>query len=423
MSTRAARALQEAIYHSVVGLFYVAPRLLYALAVDGASRFRHHPSTLVVVNHKRDLDSVLVPPTLLYNGVRPKRPMWFAGREDMFLRGFLATYDVVPAWLRRLLHEMDLTSVLAALRILPVRRFRERTMDEALREAVATLGDLTIDDTLSPAEAAFWHLPDAPPLRLADLLGWRFYERRRRSATMRAFAPPWRDRLRRRQDDVVARQMQALAGVLNRGDVLYLAPEGVISPDGRLQAFRSGLRQILSIAEVQVRLQPACIVYDFMRPGRLGVHLAVGNEMKAPASPAAGEANVRRAIAALHTMTVSQVASQVVWDLITAGREAIDPERLITDTQALAAGLRGAGLRTDGALLGMDGAERIEDWVRFVERGGWVIRRGGELRIDAARLRRAPATYWQNPVRYCVNEVQSVRAALDGAADRAAASS
>lgn len=159
MSTRAARALQEAIYHSVAGLFYAAPRLLYVLAVDGASRFRHHPSTLVVVNHKRDLDSVLVPPTLLYNGVRPKRPMWFAGREDMFLRGFLATCDVVPAWFRRLLYEMDPTSVLAALRILPVRRFRERTMDEALREAVATLGDLTIDDALSPVEAAFWHLP------------------------------------------------------------------------------------------------------------------------------------------------------------------------------------------------------------------------------------------------------------------------
>ncbi|MGH7628030.1 MAG: hypothetical protein ACREOF_01305 [Gemmatimonadales bacterium] len=206
------RAVQTSLFHAVVGLFYTAPRLLYELRVDGARCFRHRPSTLIVVNHKRDLDSVIVPPTLIYNGWTPKRPIWFVGREDMFLRGFLASYDMIPGGLRRLLHEIDLTPVLGALHILPVRRFRERTMDEALREATPVLGDRPLEEILSAEETTHWHRADPRPQRLTDLLHWRFHRTRHRPATLRAFSPAYRDLLRQRQENVVAARSAASPG-------------------------------------------------------------------------------------------------------------------------------------------------------------------------------------------------------------------
>lgn len=414
MSTRAAsgRGLREGLYYGVITAFYLAPRLLYSLHLDGAQRFRHRPSTLIVTNHKRDLDSVILPPTLLFNGVRPKRPLWFAGRDDMFVRGFLSTYDVVPAWLRRLLYEIDLRTVLDALRIFPVRRFPERTMAEALREVVAVFGDRPVSEVLRPEEADPWMMRRGPQVRLSEVLAWRFHKEWRRPATLRAFVPRWRESLRTLQRQVVGRQIVALAGLLNRGEILYLAPEGSISPDGRLQAFRSALRQILGLAEAPVRLQPVCIVYDFMRPGRMRIFITVGEEMTAEASPAQSEQAVRRALAALHTMTTSQVASQTIWDLVRAGRDTVDLARFTTQVLTLAAALRQEGMRVDEDLFS-HGEDRVDGWVRFAARHGLLARVGPELRMDVDRLTSRPATYWENPVRYCVNELQSIRATLN----------
>ncbi len=405
---------RDLVYYGVGALFYLAPRLLYALHVQDAARYRHRPSTLLVVNHKRDLDSVIVPPTLYFNGVRPKRPLWFAGREDMFVRGFLAGYQVVPRWLRRLLYEMDLTAVLAALRVLPVRRFPERTMAEVLHEVLQAYGDRPLVEVLSTQEAAPLLRLCGPGVTLSAALAWRFHGYWRRRATLRAFAPPWRAVLRERQRAVTARQMQALADVLDRGENLYLAPEGVISPDGRLQAFRSGLRQILSLVRVEVRLQPVCIVYDFMRPGALRVFLTVGEEVRPGANPAESERAARRALAALHVMTCTQVASHLLWDLLRQGRTSVEAPRFVRDVLDFARTLAQEGVRVDPALLEGRGQARVSRWLSYATRHGLLVRRGDTLHPGADRLLEAPATHWGNPVRYAANELRSVREVLSG---------
>lgn len=167
--------LDEAAYYGLAGLFYVAPRLLYDIHVE-APEPTFPPSTLIVTNHKRDLDSVVLPATLLWVQTPPRVAVAFAGREDMFLRGFLAGYDVVPRALRRVLYEMDLTRVMQALRILPVRRFPERTMAEALREALAVLGDRPLSELLTEDTVAAAVGADAAGMLLSQALAWRHYE-------------------------------------------------------------------------------------------------------------------------------------------------------------------------------------------------------------------------------------------------------
>ncbi len=64
-----------------------------------------------------------------------------------------------------------------------------------------------------------------------------------------------------------------------------MAPEGVISPAGRLQAFRSGLRQVLALTRAQVQIQPVCTVYDFRRPGPLRVLITTGRAFAVAGPP------------------------------------------------------------------------------------------------------------------------------------------
>lgn len=216
-----------------------------------------------------------------------------------------------------------------------------------------------------------------------------------------------------RQREVVRAQTKELAGVLRAGHPLYLAPEGVISPDGRLQAFRSGLEQLLSLTQGEVGVRPVCIVYDFMRPGRLHVFIAVGRRVKAEGAPDACAAATRRRLGALHVMTATQIASQVVWDHLRSGGERLDCDALLRGTTELATALRAEGLRVDPALLRYPAAA-VSAWVRYAVRQGWARPVGSALQWDGARITSTPATHHANPIRYAVNELQSVRAAMRG---------
>lgn len=412
MTGSGASLRREVVYYSVAALFYLAPRLLYSLHVDGLDRFRHQPSTLIVVNHKRDLDSVILPATLFFGGTRPRRPLWFAGREDMFVRGFLAMYTVVPLWLRRLLYEIDLTSVLGVLRVLPVRRFPERTMAEALREVLQVYGDRPLAEVLIPEEVSVLASSVRPGTSVSAALSWRYRDVWQRPARLSAFTPAWTSRVRARQRAAVAAQMQRLADLLDRGGILYMAPEGVISPDGRLQVFRSGLRRILTLVRSPIRLQPVGIAYDFMRPGPLRVFIAVGEAMGAAGNPSAVAQRARAALADLHVMTRSQIASQVLWEHVRDGQAVMDVRAFAEAVVAAAVRWRAEGLRVDPLLIGPHGTAHVTPWLAFTERRQWVTRHGTEMRVDVRRLEDAPVTHWQNPVRYCVNEVRSVREAV-----------
>lgn len=410
--SKARGLLDDVLYLGLAALYYAAPRFLYQIEVEGAQNYRHRPATLIVANHKRDLDSVILPATLFYNGVRPKRPLWFAGREDMFWRGFLASFEVVPAWLRRVLYEIDLTAVMRALRVLPVRRFPERTMEEALREIRQVWGDPLVAEVLTAEEAGRWVDRCGPQARVSDLLAWRYWYHWRRPAALRTFAPGVHDHIRALQRQAVDRQIRILAAVLDRGGVLYLAPEGVISPDGRLQAFRSGLRQILQAVRVEVRIVPACIVYDFMAAGPLRVLITVGEETVVTGSPVEAEHQIRRRLAALHTMTTTQVASVVLWELARSGRTSVDLSEFTTQVREVAAEMQASGLRVDASLFS-EATPRVAGWVRYAAQHRVLRRQERDLHVDPARLVLLPVTHWENPVRYCVNEVWSVRAASD----------
>jgi hypothetical protein len=404
--------MKDALHYLVATTFGIGTRLAFDLHVEGLARYRQRPSTLVVVNHKRDSDSITVPPLLIFNGVHPIRPMWFAGREDMFVTGFLGLQPPIPAPLRPVLARTNLTRVLYALHILPMRRFPERTVHEALDEFVRVAGDRPVSEVLASQEIQTLPAPGLREGMVSNLLAWRNRSWWLQKASLRVFLPVWQHELAALQRDVVDRQLRAMAAVLDRGDALYLAAEGVLSSDGRLQQFRAGLRRILALTRSAVRCLPVGIVYDFMRPGRLRVFITVGEEVPAAASAAEMERRVRAAVAALNTMTVSQIGSRILWDLVAGGADTIGRGRLESAVRELAAALRDDSVRVDPALLDAGATARVDGYVAYLTRRGILLEHRGDLLIDAPYLLRVPAADRQNPVRYAVNELESVRTTL-----------
>src|SRR5574341_559525 len=185
----------DILHYAVSRAFGVGTRIAFDLRPAGLDRYRHRPSTLVVVNHRRDSDSIIVPPLLLFNGVRPIRRMWFAGREDMFVPGFLGVRGPFPDPLRRALARTDLTPVLHALHILPIRRFPERTRQEALGEFSRAFGDLPAADVLMPEALERLAAMGLRNGTVSAVLRWPYHAWWIERASLRMFLPEWRDRV------------------------------------------------------------------------------------------------------------------------------------------------------------------------------------------------------------------------------------
>jgi len=135
------------------------------------------------------------------------------------------------------------------------------------------------------------------------------------------------------------------------------------------------------------------------------------------ASPAVIETEARRAVAALQTMTVSQVASTVLWETAGRGEDTMAVAALAAAVFERAAALRDRGIRIDPALFGRSRMERIAGYVGYLTRRGIALANGAEMLVDLPYLRRVPAVDRQNPVRYAVNELESVLAILSPAAE------
>src|SRR5699024_331978 len=119
-------------------------RLFYPCIVSGREHYSAAPATLVVSNHRRDIDGPLLGAVLLRRrGLCPQPPLpHFIAREDLFEKGFLAHY--LPRWprpLRALLAHINLGSFLQRCGAHPLQRTHEQSLAQVLRELYAGDGD------------------------------------------------------------------------------------------------------------------------------------------------------------------------------------------------------------------------------------------------------------------------------------------
>lgn len=368
-------------------------RARYQIKVRGLENFTRSPSSLVVFNHRRDADTPIIGNVLFgRHGLwaRDVAPV-FVAREDLFRTGFLAHYlKEWPSPARRLLYHLNLRPFLWALRAHPMRRIAERTLREVLEDVLRVFGDLPLHQVLKAEWVErFEQLapPGERPLRLRQLLEERFEPLLRQGYGLTKLSRRQFRALKPCERAAIESQLQLFVEMLDGGEVLQLAPEGAVSRDGRFARIRAGLHVLLNRPQAHVRVVPVGITYDFMTTSRQWVFVNVGPEMTELRGlrPSEASSRVTKAILAQSTITVSQLASQLVLAVQSRGGGVLLRARLLEHVAAEAHSWAKVGLYLDPRLLTKADLERrVDEYVEYCLRSGDLIAQGNE-------------TYWVPP--------------------------
>lgn len=391
--------LHSAFMTLVALLLTAYVKVAYRPRIIGRLPF-HRGATLVVANHNQDLEGMVLPATLFLGGPW-FHPVYSAGSRRLFEPYFL--WERAPKWLRWLVGWLPLGGILRSLGVLPIENQpRRRPLASLLHDLFREHGDLPLSSVMTAeglAELAGATGGDLGDARLSDV--WRRARLRkigRREVSYRALVPGRREELRALTRRAVVAQFERLREVLAGGGTLYLTPEGMMSPDGRLHRFREILPVLWPLAD---EVYVAALSSDPFAPGRLTVAVHIVR---------ADTPDLRREILLCRPVTVSQVLAEA---LLRSGAPATP------DEIALAA-LAGLETLPPGACLvpSSRGA-----WPKPIRRETTTLRQrhlleeagDGRLRLSRDRHdRRFP--HIPDIVLACANMLEETRTAFDAPA-------
>ncbi len=436
---------RECFYWLVQNLIWVFFLCTLRIQLFGGEHYAPVPSavpaTLLLSGHKRDWDPLTFATSLYYQRGwwRPDgRRMAFAGREDMFTPGFLA--EIVgnaqwPRWAQRLLDLTALKPIIGPLRAYPIARYPEFGIRHYLFEVKREQGNLPLSAVFSDefldridrwTEALAKRQRRKRPsreLRISDVLNWSYRDLLQQRLRPRLLLPEQWQRFKTLQRAKVQQQLQTLAGVLKRGDTLWLAVQGHTTQDGAISNARRGVDTLLTAAPPGTRVLPANITLDFMTTGRTRVCIAVGPplelEQAGASSPTLETASERsrrvlNGIARQTVVTMSQLGSRFLWNRLQAGQPVFDQKEALAAVAQDVQLLDGQAAHIERGLL--DEAkrqQRLRAFLAYAVRHGLLSRASrSSYQINAAPFQQWHTTFfWLNP-RYCVNELEALEAAL-----------
>jgi 1-acyl-sn-glycerol-3-phosphate acyltransferase len=371
-----------AIVYKIVPFIDISLRAVHRIEVSGLENYTRSPSTMVVMNHRRDTDGPIMAGVLLLrrglalNGIMP----YFVAREDLFRKGFLTEYlETWPNTARKLLWYLDLRPVLAALHVCPMRRIRERTLGEVLEDVLTQFDDQPLTEVLKPSWVQ--RFEDLAPvsernvLTLRNVLKKPYRSLLRQDYGLRKLNRRYFDAMKLYDSQIIESQLQRIVELLERGETVFLTPEGKVSADGHFDRFRAGLHLLVNRPRVPLRVLPMGITYDFMTTGRQSVFLNVGRELTdlQGLSRKEVDATVAKAIVTQLTVTASQLASQLLWSFrANGGRFSATEllERVGLEAQRCA----DAGVRVDPRLLNKRQlAKRIKQYLKYCVRKRMLV--------------------------------------------------
>lgn len=386
--------------------FDLVTSVLYRRVVMMSADHRLRPGSLIVSNHLRDSDVPIIASSLCRrNGMRFAEPLpFFAAREDLFDRAALASVLAHWPWpLPQLLGHIPLRGLLGTLRAQPMRRVREFSFGETVRELLA-VGLAQAD----PAQvfnargrreivARLGRLPptlaqlDAAPLRRLRYANWGL--RRLRRDRLQQLAP----RLRA----CIESQLEQLRSLLAHGHSVYFAPEGMISATGRFGRVRAGVHALCSRAPGATTLLPVALSYDALASGRLRVIVNVGAPLQD-----IGTAQAQRLATTLRGAVLGLCAvnaSHLLAHYLVAGPPQFSSAQCAEWLRRATAGAHAAGCTLDPLLARSAPAALAAERLHWLRRKK-LLRRSGSL--WHSQCSRATRPGWEDPaatVRYLAN--------------------
>lgn len=366
--------------------FWLASELAHSVHVAGLEHDEGAPSTYFALAHKRDQDPFIVlPPLLAHRGWRALAgDVRFALRGDAFAAGFLARIAPHPRWLARLTRPLNLSGILKGLGIYPLQGLQQPA-EAWIRAYLHDAPDAPAGDVL-----AFWflaeiaaqarqHTRDVADQPLSRLLAWRYQPYLQRYRGLDIFLP----RPRRAAKQLVVASAEGhlarLSAWLSSGGSLVGAPEGELSPDGKLGTHVTTLHRLLRTAPPNTRIIPVCITYDFMTTGRPRVFVDVAPSIPSFVSltPAQRDAVLLDAWRRCARFTCSQLCAGFLVQSAQHGSATFTLDQILTSVRTQALTLAAAGRHIDSALLNQRSCRRlVARFLVFCERRHVVERKG-----------------------------------------------
>jgi hypothetical protein len=409
---------------ALVSLFAVAPRLFVEIEPNYPADMMTAPPTYFAITHKRDIDAMAPIPSLLWRcGWRGiTREVHFATRSDAFAPGFLSRMVPRPRWLSRMLRPISVAPVLRGVGVHPLHGLHLRPLETWVRDWLAAEGDAPTGDVLShDAIAQIAQAKREPPERLAAqplsrLLKWRYHYPLQRLCGVEIFAGASRRPAVWRAILEIERQIAELANCLHTGHSLYTAPEGWLSPDGRLAPLPGGLARLLESAPPDTRILPIAIVYDFIHTGRPRMFIDVAAPIADGAQLSPRELSERLHAAWLGVMrfTCTQLATGIIVDLAAESDVEWTVNELALAVGVWARDLSERGRHVDARLLDPHKTRKqVVSYVRYLDRRKLLHRLPGNrwqlaTPLHPIQLASGEVGYKRHPLTYAWNELQEM---------------
>ena len=407
----------------LASIFYLLFSLLYDVRVTGLHNYTASPSTLITINHRRDLDIIIAIPilhlrkTLSRNNLRPN----FIARDDLFDPGFLSAHFLIPWPLGKIIHKVNIASIMRTLRAQPISHLVRKRTAPLLRDVISTVGDLKLKEVIRQDKLEELaklldkkHRAGLSELSVSDFLGYDYCVLHQRFSDVGILQEGLSQKIRKHSLNAIGKQLQVFAHILDEGGICLLAPEGHLSPDGRFWPVKSGLHRLLSMTKERVRILPINTTYDFMTRGRMRVYVSIGEEILQPKELQKVELEklVQRTIVGLGPVTMGQLGSEYLLRNLQEGREVIYQDEFASELTSRAQGLNNAGLHLDDRLTKKSSFDRrLYDFISYCRSkhilegttpGIYTINRDKVLNTTGLR-------HWENPVQYSSNEIKSLQ--------------
>jgi hypothetical protein len=409
---------------ALMGIFWIAVRVANDVVFHGLEYVKGKRPSYFAMAHKRDIDPMVeVPSILARQGWRAMTDdVYFAMRSDAFSPGFLSRVVMYPRWFSRALRLLSLGSVLRFLGIRPLEDLHQRPAELWIRDFIRAEGDMFAGDVLT--EAFLQQLADAENesveslMRqpLSHLLAWRYQAALQEFYSVDILQPQkhWHTK-----SSILWQLKQELAELrhwLARGNSVWGAPEGQLSPMGNNGRITAILHRLLQPGPVSTSIVPIAIVYDFMTVKRARIFVDIAPPIlydpRLPTQEINGQ--LRRAWLTSARFTCTQLASGFIVQMSKAAVPTFTPGDLTTAIEQEAARLAETGRHVDQRLLDHQSArKRVASFLRYAERRKLVHRVAHDL-YEAVEcnltvdIRPARTGYTKYPLAYAWNELQDM---------------
>jgi hypothetical protein len=414
----------------LAGIFWVAVKVLHGVEVHGLQNDQGVRPAYFAMCHRRDPDPMVeIPVVLGHRGWRALAgDVRFAMRSDAFSRGFLARIVMQPRWFARFVRVIPLEAILRGLGVFPLENVSIRPAEVWIRDAIAIVGDIDVEDALTPAflrqvvernDEGNGQVDGVVPAQmkgqhLSHLLSWRYQQLLQDWQSVDIFLEPLRGQMKR---FVLAKMQQELANIatyVQRGGSLWGAPEGRLSPDGNVGT--AAAHRFVRNCPPTLCVVPISISYDFMtkRRARIFVDVAPIIEHAPLLGQSALDQQLRRAWLSHMRFTCTLLATRFLVQASRTGSLVFTLDDVTRSVVQQATLLAEAGRLVDTRLLRSRMARKlVNGYLRDAERRGTIRKMGrnswiptiGSLTIE---VRPSEYGYRKNPLAYAWHELQEL---------------